>query len=555
MSDRKVRVRFAPSPTGPLHIGGVRTALYNYLFAKKHGGDFILRIEDTDQERFVPGAEEYIIESLKWCGIEPNEGIGFGDGPCAPYRQSDRKNAGIYAQYADQLVKSGHAYYAFDTKEELDEQRARFEAMKKSFAYNAITRQNLKNSLTLSEDEVNQRLASGEPYVVRIKIPRNEEVRLNDLIRGWVVVHTSQVDDKVLFKSDGMPTYHLANVVDDYLMKITHVIRGEEWLPSAPLHVLLYRFLGWEDVMPQFSHLPLLLKPNGNGKLSKRDGDKLGFPVFPLDWTDPKTGKVSSGYREKGYFPEAVINMLALLGWHPSGNQELFTKEELIADFSLERVSKSGAKFDVKKSRWFNQQYLQKSSDQLLAEMFKTDLKRHQVTADEATILRAVQLVKEKSIFVTELTPEQIERDEAAKKQAIEEEKKKAADEGKTYVPEEEKPEPRLSFWELGSFLFIEPAGYDPEVIKKRWNEQSAAFIAKVKDALSAATDWKAAELEKTFKATAEANGTNPGSVMQLFRVCLSGTSGGPVLFDMVEFLGKETVVRRLEKALNTIGK
>ncbi len=342
-------------------MGGVRTALYNYLFAKKHGGDFILRIEDTDQERFVPGAEEYIIEALKWCGIEPNEGVGFGDGPCAPYKQSERKEQGVYAEYAKKLIDSGNAYYAFDTKEELDEQRERYEKMKKTFAYNGLTRQELKNSLTLSEDEVNRRIASGEPYVIRTKIPRNEEVRFNDLIRGWVVVHTSQLDDKVLFKSDGMPTYHLANIVDDYSMKITHVIRGEEWLPSAPLHVLLYRFLGWEDVMPQFSHLPLLLRPDGNGKLSKRDGDRLGFPVFPLsgELLDIKTGKPEkfTGYRESGYFPEAFINMLALLGWHSSGNQELFTKEELIREFSLERVSKSGAKFDAEKTKWFNQQY------------------------------------------------------------------------------------------------------------------------------------------------------------------------------------------------------
>lgn len=555
MENRKVRVRFAPSPTGPLHIGGVRTALYNYLFAKKHGGDFILRIEDTDQERFVPGAEQYIIEALKWCGIEPNEGIGFGEGDCAPYRQSDRKNAGVYAQYAKQLIDAGHAYYAFDTKEELDEMRARFTAMKTTFSYNAVTRQNLKNSLTLSEDEVKQRLESGEEYVVRIKIPRNEEVRLNDLIRGWVVVQSSQLDDKVLFKSDGMPTYHLANIVDDYLMKITHVIRGEEWLPSAPLHVLLYRYLGWEDVMPQFSHLPLLLKPNGNGKLSKRDGDKLGFPVFPLDWTDPAKGTISSGYREKGYLPEAVINFLALLGWHPSGNQELFTLDELITDFSLERVSKSGAKFDIKKARWFNQQYLHKKTDEELAEVFKTDLGRHNITASDEHIVKAVSLLKEKANFVLELTPEQIERDAAAKAAAIAEEKKKAEEAGQEYVEKEEKEEPRLSFWELGSFLFEEPATYDAEVIKKRWNEQSAAFIAAVKTAFENHTEWDAVSLEKLFKDTAAATNTNPGSVMQLFRVCLSGAAGGPVLFEMAAFLGKETCVRRLAHALNTIGK
>ncbi|HNO72051.1 MAG TPA: glutamate--tRNA ligase, partial [Bacteroidia bacterium] len=362
---KPVRVRFAPSPTGPLHMGGVRTALYNYLFAKKHGGDFILRIEDTDQTRFVPGAEQYIVEALKWCGIQPNEGIGFGDGNYKPYRQSERKS--MYRQYAEQLVKNGHAYYAFDTTEELEEARTRIEKAGGSFSYNAISRQNLKNSISLSEDEVKKKLDAHEHYVIRIKIPRNEEVRLQDIIRGWVVVNSSQMDDKVLFKSDGMPTYHLANVVDDYLMKITHVIRGEEWLPSAPLHVLLYRYLGWEDAMPQFAHLPLLLRPDGNGKLSKRDGDRLGFPVFPLNWIDPVTKEQSSGYREKGYFPDAFINMLALLGWHASGNKELFSLDELVQEFSLERVSKHGAKFDPEKTKWFNQQYLRNKSDEELA--------------------------------------------------------------------------------------------------------------------------------------------------------------------------------------------
>src|ERR1051326_4562104 len=354
--ERRVRVRFAPSPTGPLHMGGVRTALYNYLFAKKNGGDFILRIEDTDQERVVPGAEEYIIESLKWCGIEPNEGVGFGDGEYKPYRQSERK--AMYRQFAEQLVKSGHAYYAFDTNEELDEARKKMEAAKSTFSYNAVTRQNMKNSLVFSEDETNKRIAAGEHYVIRIKIPRNEEVRLHDDIRGWVVVNTAQMDDKVLFKSDGMPTYHLANVVDDYTMKITHVIRGEEWLPSAPLHVLLYRYLGWENVMPEFAHLPLLLKPDGNGKLSKRDGDRLGFPVFPLQWQDTATGEKSSGYRESGYLPEAVVNLLAFLGWNPGTPQEIFSMNELVEAFTIDRISKHGAKFDQNKAKWYNQQYV-----------------------------------------------------------------------------------------------------------------------------------------------------------------------------------------------------
>ena len=508
MTDRKVRVRFAPSPTGPLHMGGVRTALYNYLFAKKNGGDFILRIEDTDQERFVPGAEAYIIESLKWCGIEPNEGIGFGDGPHAPYRQSERKEKGVYAEFAKKLIDAGHAYYAFDTKEELDEQRAKFEAMKTSFSYNAITRQNLKNSLTLSEDEVKKRIDAGEHYVIRVKIPRNEEVRLNDLIRGWVVVHTSQLDDKVLYKSDGMPTYHLANVVDDYLMKITHVIRGEEWLPSAPLHVLLYRYLGWEDVMPQFSHLPLLLRPDGNGKLSKRDGDRLGFPVFPLDWKVPDTGELYSGYREKGYFPEAFINMLLLLGWHGSGNQELYTLEEMIEAFSIERVSKSGAKFDAEKTKWFNQQYLRKHSDGELASLLKSGVRSSEFgDKNDVYLTEVCRLMKEKVNFVSEI-------------------------------------------YEQGKFFFEDPTTYDEGVIKKRWNADAKKFIAAVKDAFANASSWKAADLETLFKSTAEATGTNPGHVMQLFRVCVSGAGGGPVLFEMVELLGKETVVRRLNSFL-----
>lgn len=495
-------------------MGGVRTALYNYLFAKKHGGDFILRIEDTDTERFVPGAEEYIIEALKWCGIEPNEGVGFGDGPCAPYRQSERKEAGVYAQYAKQLVDSGNAYYAFDTKEELDEQRERYEKMKKTFSYNAVTRQELKNSLTLSEDEVKRRIDAGETYVVRTKIPRNEEVRFNDLIRGWVVVHTSQLDDKVLFKSDGMPTYHLANIVDDFHMKITHVIRGEEWLPSAPLHVLLYRFLGWENVMPLFSHLPLLLRPDGNGKLSKRDGDRLGFPVFPLSGSllDSKTGQPETftGYRESGYFPEAFVNMLALLGWHSSGNQELFTKEQLIEEFSLERVSKSGAKFDAEKTKWFNQQYLRMRTDSELAVLLQTGDGRRETGVSDSYMTEVCRLMKEKVNFVHEIIDQ-------------------------------------------GKFFFEDPTTYDDGVIKKRWNDDTKKFIAAVKDAFTGMTSWTAADCEATFKATAEATGTNPGSVMQLFRVCVSGAGGGPVLFEMVELLGKDTVVRRLDNALRSI--
>ncbi|MDQ4142029.1 MAG: glutamate--tRNA ligase, partial [Bacteroidota bacterium] len=385
--EREVRVRFAPSPTGPLHIGGVRTALYNYLFAKKMGGKMLLRIEDTDQNRFVPGAEDYIFESLAWCGIQLDESPLNG-GPHAPYRQSERKP--IYMQYAMQLIEAGHAYYAFDTAEELDAMRERLKAAKVTTPqYNAITRNTMKNSLTLPEDEVKRRLESGEPYVIRLKVPRKEEIRLKDLIRGWVVVHSSAIDDKVLMKSDGMPTYHLANIVDDHLMEITHVIRGEEWLPSAPLHVLLYRYLGWESTMPEFAHLPLLLKPDGNGKLSKRDGDKLGFPVFPLQWTDPFTGEKSSGYRESGYLPEAFVNFLAFLGWNPGTQQELFTMEELAEAFTIDRIGKSGTRFDINKARWYNEQYLRAKPDEELAQYLITALTEHNI---ECSLEKAIKI-------------------------------------------------------------------------------------------------------------------------------------------------------------------
>ena len=505
---KPVRVRFAPSPTGPLHMGGVRTALYNYLFAKKHGGDFILRIEDTDQTRFVPGAEQYIVEALKWCGIQPNEGIGFGDGTYKPYRQSERKS--MYRQYAEQLVKNGYAYYAFDTTEELEEARTRIEKAGGSFSYNAISRQNLKNSISLSEDEVKKKLDAHEHYVIRIKIPRNEEVRLQDIIRGWVVVNSSQMDDKVLFKSDGMPTYHLANVVDDYLMKITHVIRGEEWLPSAPLHVLLYRYLGWEDAMPQFAHLPLLLRPDGNGKLSKRDGDRLGFPVFPLNWIDPVTKEQSSGYREKGYFPDAFINMLALLGWHASGNKELFSLDELVQEFSLERVSKHGAKFDPEKTKWFNQQYLRNKSDEELAKEFQSAEERTK-NKDFEYIKSVCKLIKEKAHFLNE-------------------------------------------FWSLGSYFFVEPDTYDNEVIKKRWNDKTKSFIAVLAQEYKAIEkEFSAQTAEAVFKQTCEKTGMKTGEVMQLFRVCISGLGGGPALFEVANLIGCNDVVKRLETVVEKI--
>jgi len=395
-----VRVRFAPSPTGPLHMGGVRTALYNYLFAKKHGGTFLLRIEDTDQARFVPGAEEYIKRSLEWCGMVPEESPWVG-GPDGPYRQSERK--AMYRQYAEELIAKDKAYYAFDTPEELEAMRARLQAAGVAApAYNAVTREHMKNSLTLSADEVKARLANGDPYVVRLKVPRHVEVRFEDLIRGWVVVHSANIDDKVLFKSDGMPTYHLANIVDDHLMRITHVIRGEEWLPSAPLHVLIYEAFGWER--PAFAHLPLILKPDGNGKLSKRDGDRLGFPVFPLDWQDPTSGEKSSGYRERGYYPDAFINMLALLGWNPGGDQELMSKEEMMRLFDLDRVHKGGARFDPEKTKWFNQQYLRKQPDAVLGEQLRERLKAVKgldTTAERAT--HAAALLKERATFVDDM--------------------------------------------------------------------------------------------------------------------------------------------------------
>jgi glutamyl-tRNA synthetase len=518
-------------------MGGVRTALFSYLYAKKHGGDFLLRIEDTDQTRYVPGAEEYIIEALTWSGIKIDEGVGVG-GPHEPYRQSERKEAGVYKQYAEQMVKDGHAYYAFDTSEELEEMRKRMEAAKMVSAYNAVTRQNMKNSLTLSEDEVKKRLEAGDPYVIRLKVPRNEEIRFQDIIRGWVVVNSSQVDDKVLLKADGMPTYHLAHIVDDYLMEITHAARGEEWLPSAPAHILIYRYLGWEDVMPQYAHLPLLLKPDGNGKLSKRDGDKLGFPVFPIDWKDPVTGKISSGYREKGYFPEAFVNMIALLGWNPGTTQELFTMDELIQSFSFERVNKAGAKFDPNKAKWFNQQYLLKHSNEEIAEMWMPELKGKGVNADKAYVTKVVELIKEKAYFINELSEDQKQRD----KQAREEAGGVAAEEPQ-----------RGSLWESGYYFFVRPASYDQGVISKRWNEKTSKFIADLKDAYSKLNDFSATETENTLKIVSDSNGLKPGEVMQLYRVCISGVAGGPLIFELTAMLGKDEVVARLSLALEKV--
>ncbi|MES2836094.1 MAG: glutamate--tRNA ligase [Bacteroidota bacterium] len=509
MENRRVRLRFAPSPTGGLHMGGVRTALFNYLFAKKHGGDFILRIEDTDQTRYVKGAEEYIVKSLEWCGIKFDEGVHVG-GKFAPYRQSERKELGIYKKYADQLIQSGHAYYAFDTSEELDEMRKRLEAAKiVAPQYNALTRQNMRNSTTLSEDEVKKLMDAGTPYVVRLKVPRNEEIRFHDIIRGWVVVNSTQVDDKVLLKSDGMPTYHLAHIVDDIEMEISHAVRGEEWLPSAPAHILIYRYLGKEEVMPKLAHLPLILRPDGQGKLSKRD--KSGLPMFPIDWHDERTGESYIGYREHGFFPEAFINMLAFLGWNPGTTQEIMSMQELIENFSFERVNKSGAKFDPEKTKWFNQQYLRKKPDAELALVFNEQLKEKSVTTDLKFVEKVCGLIKEKATFTSE-------------------------------------------FWSIGSYFFVPPTAFDQEVIKKRLNEQSANFLAALVEEFKGLSDFSAASTEATFKATAEKLGLGAGQVMQLFRVSISGVGGGPALFEIVELLGKDEIAKRLQH-FNSINK
>ncbi len=508
MSERKVRVRFAPSPTGPLHMGGVRTALFNYLFAKKHNGDFLLRIEDTDQTRYVPGAEDYIIESLKWCGITIDEGVTVG-GDYGPYRQSERK--AMYKQYAEQLIASGNAYYAFDTAEELDDIRKQFEAEKKNFIYNHETRGQLNNSLNLSEEEVQKRIEAGEPYVVRFKMPVGEELQLNDEIRGRVVFASSNLDDKVLFKSDGMPTYHLANVVDDYLMKISHVIRGEEWLPSMPLHVLLYKTLGWEADMPKFAHLPLILKPVGKGKLSKRDGDKMGFPVFPLLWTNPENGDTASGYRESGYFPEAFINMLAFLGWNPGTEQEIFSLEELSQVFSLERVGKSGSKFDPEKTKWYNHQYLIRKTDEEIAEMFSHEvLAPKNINADKAMAAKVCGMVKDRVNFVREL-------------------------------------------WEQVDFFFEAPATFDAKTIKKAWKEDTPNLMKELKEVVANIDDFSSANTETIVKEWVTSKEIGFGKVMTPFRLAMVGAGKGPHLFDIIEILGKEETISRLNFAIENI--
>jgi len=500
--EKRVRVRFAPSPTGGLHMGGIRTALFNYLFAKKHGGDFILRIEDTDQTRFVEGAEEYIIESLKWCGIEPNEGVGFGDGKHAPYRQSERKNLGIYKTYANKLIASGFAYYAFDTTEELEEMRKRLEAAKVAAPqYNAVSRLNMRNSLTLSEDDVKKILEQGEKYVIRLKVPRNEEIRFNDIIRGWVTVNSAQVDDKVLLKSDGMPTYHLAHIVDDIEMEITHAVRGEEWLPSAPAHILIYRYLGLEDQMPKLAHLPLILNPDGNGKISKREAR---FPVFPLSWQDPREASPYIGYKESGYYPEAFINILALLGWNPGNNEELFSVDQLAELFSFERVHKSGAKFDPEKAKWFNQQYLRAKSDHELSQVFKPILKEKGYEKDDAFMIDFCKLVKEKVQFVHE-------------------------------------------FWDHGKYIFEAPTSYDQKIMTKKWNDTSGTLFNSVLITFNTVDTWTSQNIHDAFEDLLKTTGKID---MQLLRVLITGVAGGPQLFDMLALIGKNEVIKRLELAL-----
>ncbi|MBP3837632.1 MAG: glutamate--tRNA ligase [Prevotella sp.] len=504
MSERKVRVRFAPSPTGALHIGGVRTALYNYLFARQHDGELIFRIEDTDSNRFVPGAEEYILDSFRWLGIKFDEGVTFG-GEHGPYRQSERRK--IYKRYVEQLLEEGKAYYAFDTPEELEAKRAAHE----NFQYDASTRLQMRNSLTMSAEEVERLIADGQQFVVRFRIDGGREVEVNDMIRGKVVVKSDILDDKVLYKSaDELPTYHLANIVDDHLMEITHVIRGEEWLPSAPLHVLLYEAFGWKGTMPEFAHLPLLLKPEGKGKLSKRDGDRLGFPVFPLEWNDPKTGEVSRGFRECGYFPEAVINFLALLGWNPGTEQELFTKEELVQAFDISKCSKAGARFDYQKAIWFNHEYILRRSNEEMAQLFAPIVANNGVDESLERVTNVVAMMKDRVNFVNEL-------------------------------------------WDLCSFFFIPPTSYDEKTVKKRWKEDSAKVMSELADVLSNLSDFSIEGQEPVVLKWVEEKGYKLGDVMNAFRLALVGEGKGPGMFDISAFLGKEETLRRLRRAIDEL--
>lgn len=505
--DRKVRVRFAPSPTGPLHIGGVRTALYNYLFARQHGGDMILRIEDTDSHRFVPGAEDYINEALAWLGIGIDEGVREG-GAYGPYKQSERRD--IYREHVKMLLDAGKAYIAFDTPEELEQARANHP----NFQYDATTRMKMRNSLSLPAEEVQKLMADGVPYVVRFLIEPGRDVEVNDLIRGKVVINSSILDDKVLYKSaDDLPTYHLANIVDDHLMEVSHVIRGEEWLPSAPLHVLLYEAFGWADTRPDFVHLPLLLKPDGKGKLSKRDGDRLGFPVFPLEWHDPKSGEISSGYREKGYLPEAVVNFLALLGWNPGDDTEIMSMDELIAKFSLDHCSKAGAKFAFEKGKWFNHEYLMAMPGERLLELFKPVLKANGVDPADFSdeyIIRAIDMVKGRANFVNDL-------------------------------------------WDQAKFFFVAPIEYAEKDIRKRWKEDTPERMRELIEHLEALSDFSSAAAEPPIIAWIESNGYHLGNVMNAFRLAVVGECKGPHMFDITELLGKEETVARIRRAIDSI--
>ncbi len=503
--NRKVRVRFAPSPTGGLHLGGVRTVLYNYLFARAHKGDFILRIEDTDQTRFVPGAEAYIFDCLKWCGLTPDESPLHG-GPHAPYRQSERKP--LYKQYAEQLVASGHAYYAFDTPEELEDMRRKYKVDEhSSVQYDKKTRIHMRNSLTLSPAEVEALIAAGTPYVIRIKMPENETISFTDMIRGHITFDSNLVDDKVLLKADGMPTYHLAVVVDDYLMEISHAFRGEEWLPSAPVHLLVWRYLGWEAQMPEWAHLPLILKPDGNGKLSKRDGDRLGFPVFAMNWTDPSKNETTMGFREMGFLPEAFINMLAMLGWNSGTEQELFSLDELIQHFNIERVHKGGAKFDFEKAKWFNHQYIQKTDTALLAQLALPYIQQHGCQPDVALVENIVPLIKERCTLLSD-------------------------------------------FWAQGHFFFATPEQIEIGAIKDKWNEAKQQFFAAWSAQLSAITTWTDAALEQSFNDAITASGMKKGDAMLPLRIMLVGGKYGPGVFHIAEVIGQAETQKRIQNAL-----
>jgi glutamyl-tRNA synthetase len=505
---REVRVRFAPSPTGALHIGGVRTALYNFLLARKHKGTMILRIEDTDQTRYVPGAEEFILQSLEWAGIQIDEGVGKG-GPHAPYRQSERKP--LYKQYAQKLVDEGNAYYAFDTEQDLDAMRERLKAAgDPNQQYGSGSRMQMKNSLTLSAEEVKRKLEAEEPYVIRLKVPVNEEIRLNDLIRGEVVVNSSQIDDKVLMKSDGMPTYHLANVVDDFLMKISHVIRGEEWLPSAPLHVLLYQFLGWKNEMPQFAHLPLLLKPDGNGKLSKRDADRMGFPIFPLNWTDPATNELAKGFKEYGYLPDALINFLAFLGWNPGTEQEIFSMQELIDAFTIERIGKAGAKFDIQKAQWFNQHYLRAKSDTELAEYLFSNLQKENISCSQEKAEKICRTLRDRITYPQDL-------------------------------------------WLHGKVFFFAPTKFDEQVMAKKWNVDAVKVLAAFKDEVKLIPNLTGDLAKTTLENVTAQLGIKTGQILQALRMSITGEGTGPDLMMTMEIIGADEVEKRIQYSLDTL--